>query len=275
MSKGYNKILTGLALFSYIAAFYPAFVILVGKWNNSDEYSHAFLVVPIILYLIWKKKDQIDFSKIRFSWLGLVGLVLFSVLYYFALLTEIHSVILLSLFLSLVSGLVFLFGLQVISVFFTPLFLFLLLIPIPDQLYIKLTFPLQLKVSEISEVIVRGLGIPIFREGNIMHIPQKSFEVVDACSGLRSIIALTSLSVIVGYFMLGRSLSKIILFFMSIPIAILVNIFRVVGMILAYHYFALDLTTGKLHDAVGLGVFILSLILLLITQKLLEWRERR
>ena len=113
---------------------------------------------------------------------------------------------------------------------FTPLLVLLMLIPVPEQLYTLLTFPLQLKVSEISEVVVRMFDIPILREGNVMHIPRMSFEVIEACSGLRSVIALLTLSVLMGSFAVKNFSSKLILVSVSIPLAVFVNIIRVVAM---------------------------------------------
>ena len=273
-SRPQSLLLYGTALLLFLLAFSPALQILLEKWRASEEYSHAFLVMPIALYIGWSKRHEVNWDSVRFSFTGLLGVVIFSFFYYFALLTEVHTIILLSLYCCLTSAFVFLLGLQFIRIFATPLILFLILIPIPEQLYIQLTFPLQLKVSKASELIPRTFGIPIFREGNIMNIPGKSFEVVDACSGLRSVIALSALSILVGYFMLTRPLSKVILFIMSIPIAVLVNIMRVVCMILAYCYFKLDLTEDTLHSFVGIGVFIVSLVLLLLTEKILEFWER-
>lgn len=264
-----------VAIALFVAAYFPVFDILVGKWSKSEEYSHAFLMLPIILYMGWKKKALLLDAPKHFSVLGLL-LVLFSMaLYFFALLTQVHTIIALSMALTVLGSLIYLFGVQVIVVLFTPLLLFFLLIPVPEPLYIKLTFPLQLKVSQASDFIVGLFGVPIFRQGNVMNIPGKSFEVVEACSGLRSMITLLNLAIVMGYFMLKRNLSKTILVLASIPIAVFVNIIRVSVMILLYHYFRWDLTEGTLHTMTGLGVFVLAFITLLGLNKLLETWENK
>lgn len=192
------------------------------------------------------------------------------------MLTQVHTIISLSMVLTLVGVLIYLFGIRTAWELFTPILLLLLLIPVPEQLYIKLTFPLQLKVSQVSEVIVGMFGVPVLREGNVMNIPGKSFEVVEACSGLRSIITLVTLSVVIGYFMLNRKVSKLVLLVASLPVSVFVNIIRVVAMILLFHVFRLDLTEGILHTITGLMIFSLALAVLLTFHKALEsWETKQ
>ncbi len=259
----------------FVIAYFPAFQILVEKWSNSEEYSHAFLMIPIIVYMVWKKKEILQQGQKQYTFIGLIVVVFAMVLYYFALLTQVHTIISLSMLLTVVGACVYLYGSKAVIILITPLLLFLLLIPVPDSLYIKLTFPLQLKVSQMSEVIVGMFGIPIFRQGNVMTIPNKSFEVVEACSGLRSMITLANLSIVIGYFMLERKTSKCILFLSSIPIAVFVNVVRVSMMILLYHFFKLDLVEGLLHIVSGVAVFVLALISLLAFNKILEIWENK
>lgn len=264
-----------LALGLFVAAYYPVFQILVNKWSASEEYSHAFLALPIVLYMVWGKKVALLDSRRQWPLFGLLLVIMATGFYYFALLTQVHTLISLSLFLAIVGVLIYLTGIESILILFTPLLLLLILIPVPEQLYIKLTFPLQLKVSQLSEIIVEMFGVPILREGNVMNVPGKSFEVVEACSGLRSMITLLTLSLIMGYFMLGRKTSKIIFLLASIPASIIVNIIRVSGMILLYHFFRLDLTEGLLHTLTGVLVFVIAIAMLLLLHKVLELWETK
>ena len=265
--------MTALTLFA--VAYFPVFQILVKKWASSEEYSHAFLTVPIIIYMVWRKRSYLAERQVQYSPFGLFIVALAMAAYYFAMLTQVHTIMCLSMFMTVFGVLIYLAGLNSVKELFTPLLLLLILIPIPEQLYIKLTFPLQLKVSQVSEIIVRFFGVPLLREGNIMNIPGKSFEVVEACSGLRSMITLLTLSFIMGYFMLKKNSSKLILIIASIPTAIVVNIVRVTVMILLSYFFRLDLAEGKLHTITGITVFILALLILLLIQKLLQpWEIR-
>ena len=268
-------ILASLVCVLFVAGYYPVFEILVEKWLTLEEYSHAFLILPIILYMVWDKRAVLVSDQVRYSSGGLV-LVLFAALFYFfAILTQVHTIISLSMVLTVFGVLLYLAGINAVRELVTPLILLLLLIPVPEQLYIYLTFPLQIKVSQVSELVVGLSGVPVLREGNVMNIPTKSFEVVEACSGMRSIISLLSLSIIMGYFMLETKVSKLLLLIASLPIAFLVNIIRVTAMILLFHFFKLDLTEGVLHTTTGVMVFCMAMVMLLLFHKVLEYWETK
>lgn len=264
------------ALVLFIAAYYPVFKILVGKWADSEEYSHAFLTLPIILYMVYQNRKGVMKTSTTLAPLGFILLLFSSALYYFSLLTEVHTVIALAMYCTVIGAVVFLFGIHSLRVLFTPLLLLLMLIPFPDQLYIQLTFPLQLKVSQMSAAIVSLFDIPVFRTGNVLTIPEKSFEVVEACSGLRSVITLLTLSVIMGYFTLVRTTSRLILFALSLPVAIFVNLIRVVAIVLLFHFFRWDLYEGTLHTITGLSIFLIALGALFMLQRMLEkWEQKK
>jgi exosortase len=271
--KDLDKTTTILALLAsvlFITAYFPVFRLLASTWAESEEYNHAFLTLPIIGYMAWNKKSALSLGHPKCSPIGLLLLLFAMPAYFFAMLTEVRTIIALALFLTIVGTLIYLLGIQALKELFVPLLLLLLLIPFPEQLYIKLTFPLQLKVSQASEIIVQMFGAPLLREGNVMNIPEKSFEVVEACSGLRSMITLITLSIIMGYFMLKKNSSKLILLLASVPTAIAINIIRVTAMILLFHFFKLDLTEGTLHSITGLLIFGIALGILLLLNKVLE-----
>jgi exosortase len=136
------------------------------------------------------------------------------------------------------------------------------MIPVPAQIYSAATIPLQLLVTRSSVALARLLDIPILREGNLIHLPGHTLQVVQACSGLRSMISLVTLGTVLGYFTLSSNLLRSLLLLCGIPAAILVNIVRVVIMILAYHYLGLDLAEGAVHTVFGTLIFLLALALL-------------
>lgn len=259
-----------VALTLFIVAYYPIFQILVKKWASSEEYSHAFVILPIILYLVWQKRAIFQESQVRYSSVGLVLLIISALFYPVSLLIQMRTIIALFMFLTVVGTIIYLFGTDTLKALFTPLLLLAMLIPVPEKLFIQLTFPLQLIVSQISEVVIRFFAVPILREGNIMFIPGKTFEVVEACSGLRSMISLLTLSVIFGYFRLRKVSSKLVLVVASAPTAIFVNIIRVVTMILLFHFFKLDLSEGTLHTLTGISIFAIALLTLFLVERILE-----
>jgi exosortase len=245
------------------------------KWAESEEYSHAFLTLPIIVYMVYQKKHELAITPARFTTVGLAVLIFSAALYYFSLLTEVHTIIALAMYLTVVGTLLYLFGIKALAELLTPLLLFLMLIPFPDQLYIKLTSPLQFKVSQASAAILPLFDIPVFLAGNVITTPAKSFEVVEACSGLRSVITLLTMSVIMGYFLLRTVPAKVLLTVASIPIALLVNLIRVVLIVLVFHSYGLDLYEGTPHTITGLLLFLIGLSGLFALQRILELWEQK
>lgn len=273
-SNNFRTYLLGvLALGLFTLAFWPAFSELLHLWMSSEDYSHAPITIPVIFFMFWAERNKLARLYHRYAPAGLVLVVISTTLYLFALLTQVNTLIFLSTYLSIIGITVYVGGPGAVKTLATPLLLLLLLIPVPQQLYAQATFPLQLIVSRASEAIVLLLDVPLFREGNVMRLPQKTLEVVEACSGLRSILILLSLSVIMGYFLLHRFRSKAFLFVASIPTAILVNILRIVSMILMFHFFNLDLTTGPTHSAAGILVLLTAIFILFMLQRILKRLE--
>lgn len=265
-----TSFLAAISIILFIIAYFPAFQILAKKWLNSDEYVHAYLTLPIIFYMVWSKRSLLIEAPVQYTSIGLFLLIFSTLFYMFALLTQVHTIISLSMLATVCSALLYLKGVYGIKILLTPLFLMAILIPVPNQLYIQLTFPLQLMVSQVSEIVVQWFGVPVLREGNILTTPNMSFAVVDACSGLRSMIALFTLSTIVGFFLLSKKISRLLLITASVPTAILINIIRVVTIITAMHFFNTDLTKGIMHTLVSVIVFCLAVSILYLLQRAIE-----
>jgi exosortase len=260
-------ILIILILFSVV--FFPAFKLIIEKWLASEDYSHAFFIVPIIFYLFWKDR-QILLERTSCSPVGLFFLIVSLSSYVLSLQLQVPTIIFLATIATIISGILYIGGLQALKVYYIAIILLFLIIPIPNQVLSMLTGSLQLKISELSEIIIRLIDIPMLREGNVLHIQNISFQVVEACSGVRSLISLTTLSILIGYFTLTKFWSRSLLFIFSIPVALVINLARVVFLVLAYHYFRIDLSAGILHTITGLVLFIIGFILLFTFQKILE-----
>ena len=148
------------------------------------------------------------------------------------------------------------------------------MIPVPSQVYSSLTNSLQLIVSKVSVWAAGLLSIPLFREGNIIHLPDRTLQVVQACSGLRSLMMLLTLSAFIGYLTLKSNFLRTILLVTGVPVAILVNIIRIFIMIIAFHYFNYDLTTETTHTIFGIILFILALTIIAATKWALSIWDR-
>lgn len=263
-------LLLGFSIFLYILLYYPVWKNLFVTWYNSEDYSHGFFIIPISAYIVWKKKNDIKNINSKPSWLGLI-LVLFSlILYLFSYVAEISTMASLSPILVLTGAIIYFYGFRMLKELSLPITFLLFMVPIPDQLFSQLTIPLQLFVTKISVWFSDLLGIPIYREGNIIHLPGQTLQVVNACSGLRSILSIMPLAAILGFFTLNSNLLRSLLFLSGIPTAVIINIIRVMLLVLVFHYMDFDLTVGTPHTILGIVVFFMALSILLLLKELLS-----
>ncbi len=247
---------------SFIVAFFPVWKNLVHAWSTIDDYSHGFIIIPVCGYIIFQKRQQLTRVKVNPSGWGLVFVMFSLLLYLFSYFAEIVTLSSLSMILLFSGIIIYLYGYSMAKEFLFPLFLLLFMIPIPSQIYSSLTIPLQLFVSKVSVFIAFHLGIPLFREGNVIHIPDQTLQVVQSCSGLRSMTALLTICAIFGYLTLKSNLLRTLLFIAGIPTAIIVNIIRVLLIVSAFYYFSIDLTTLGIHTLLGIFIFLLALIII-------------
>jgi exosortase len=143
------------------------------------------------------------------------------------------------------------------------------MVPIPTVVYNQLTFPLQLFASRVAETILGLVGIPVLRDGNILELASQKLSVAEACSGIRSLLSLTFLSLVYAYFFDGRVWMRWVLLLLTIPIAIIANAGRVTitGMLSEVNP---ELARGFFHSLEGWIIFMIALALLLATHLIIN-----
>lgn len=248
---------------------------LVQNWSEDDNFSHGFLIPFIAAYMIWQKKEKLSTMDIAPSTLGLF--VLFT-----AMAMHIVGNIGAELFTMRLSIVITIFG---VSIFIAgwkwtkeisiPILYLLFMIPIPAIIWNKIAFPLQLFAATLSTGVIQVLGITVLREGNILHLTNTTLEVVDACSGLRSLTSLLALSAAFAYLLPLKNLNKWVLFFSAIPIAVGVNILRLTVTALMAIYIGPETAHGFLHDMSGMIIFVVAFVLLYLFSTILSKIENR
>ena len=151
--------------------------------------------------------------------------------------------------------------------------LLILMFPLPEAFIGLIAFPLKIIVAEIGILVAGSLGIPVFREGFHITIPEGSLLVDNPCSGLRSLLSFVGLGAVYAYFSNLPIFRRLFLFLISVPVAVLSNIIRVVFLIMISHYWGLAAAAPDSfwHDASGMFVFVLGMVLMFIIGKGLEW----
>ena len=252
---------------TFLAAYFTVLIGLIQAWSHSDDNSHGFAILPLALYILWQKRETLRTAPIRGSWLGLLIAVCTLFTYVVAKIGEMQTIASASMLFFLWGCVIFLFGFAIFKACLFPLLILFFMIPVPAQFIAALTMPLQLFVSKASVGLASLVGIPIYREGNVIQLPQGAFEVVQACSGLRSIMTLLTLGAVMAYFTMRSNLLRSILFLLAIPIAIAVNILRVFVLVAVFYFLSIDLSKGTFHTIMGLAIFCIALGLFLLTSK--------
>jgi exosortase len=142
-------------------------------------------------------------------------------------------------------------------------------VPLPAIVFNQIAFPLQLLASQVGEATISAAGIPVLREGNVLHLANTNLEVAEACSGIRSLISLLTLAVVLGYFTEPRSGGRVAIALAAIPIAIVANAARVAGTGILSHWMGADAAEGFFHTFSGWLMFVVAFAGLLAAQRLI------
>ncbi len=261
---------------AFIALYHHTLAELVKDWTINDNYSHGFFIPLITAYLIWMDKDELKKYPIQQNNAGFILIFLGMAFHVVGNIGAELFIMRFSMIVTLFGISLTLFGGKVARHIMIPLGYLIFMIPLPTIIWNKIAFPLQLLASKLSAQMIDIIGIPVFREGNILHLPNTSLEVVDACSGLRSLTSLLALSGAFAYIAtLNKPVSKWILFFSAVPIAIGINIVRLTSTAVMAKKMGPEAAQGFLHEMSGLIVFVIALIFLTLVYKILSAIEKR
>jgi exosortase len=161
----------------------------------------------------------------------------------------------------------FVWGRQHTRILAFPLAFLLFMIPLPAIVLNQITFPLQLVASRLGESLIRVAGIPVLRDGNLLHLPARTLEVAEACSGVRSLVSLTMMAVVLGYVSEPRPSRRFALALAAVPIAVVTNGLRVAGTGVASEWIGPAAAEGIFHTFSGWVVFSVACAALLALQR--------
>lgn len=261
----------GLALCAAIGLLYAGVLSsLVRQWATDDNYSHGFFVLPLALYFAWERRTALATAPAAPGTLGLL-LIIGSLLIWAAGLLGSELFLTRVSLVGVIAGTIwFVWGRRHARILAFPILFLLLMIPLPAIVFNQLAFPLQLLASQVGETTIAAAGIPVLREGNVLHLPARTLEVAEACSGIRSLVSLLMLAIVLGYFSGLGGRGRVLLALMAIPIAILANATRVAGTGLAAQWIGPEAAEGFFHTFSGWLMFVVAFAGLLLVQQLLS-----
>jgi exosortase len=267
---GRRDVRVALALTAAVALMYAGVLSsLVQQWSSDDNYSHGFFVLPLAAYFAWERRVALAAAVRRPSVFGLV-VILGSLLVWTAGLLGAELFLTRISLVGVTAGTVlFVWGWTHFRILLFPILFLLLMVPLPAIVFNQIAFPLQLVASQVGEVAIAAAGIPVLREGNVLHLPSQTLEVAEACSGIRSLVSLLMLAIVLGYFTERRTGVRILIVCAAVPIAILANAARVAGTGLAAEWVSPAAAEGFFHTFSGWLVFVVAFAGLLLVQHLL------
>jgi exosortase len=290
MSVPASKYLWRVLAISIAIAFAYATVLarLGHQWWVDENYSHGLLIPVIIVYILWARRDRLASEPARPSVLlgGAIVLCALFALWIGTAGAELYTQRV-SLVLLLAGTVIYFWGIKLLRLLLVPAGLLLLAIPIPSIVFNKIAFPLQLFASRCAVWSMSLLDIPVLRHGNVIELlplgasETKKLEVVEACSGIRSLMTLVTLAVVFAYFTHPRQdppdgskrgafawlktygfWRSTIIVLAALPIAILTNALRVSGTGVLAHYYGTEIADGFFHSFSGWVIYVVAFLLL-------------
>jgi exosortase len=261
---------TYVLVFLFILLYFQVIIGLVNDWWVDSNYSHGFLVPLVSAYLIWKKKDRLKSLEKKRSYWGFLILLSGLGIYIIGTAGSEYFSARFSLVIVLFGFLFYLNGKEWAKELLFPVAFLAFMVPIPYVIYYSIAFPMQLFSTKLSYYILHSIGLPSIRQGNIIYLPNYSLEVVEACSGLRSLVSLLALGTFFAYVTFKSNLKRFILFLSIFPIAIGANIFRILITAVGAYVVSPKLAEDFLHKLSGLIVFLISVFSLFILSRIIR-----
>ena len=264
-----NKVKIGAISILVALLFAPVIMELIGAWSSRDDYSHGFFVIPIALYMVWQKREELLRFPLAPLGIGLPLLAGATTIYVVSVLAKFHTLSHISMVIVLLSLVLFFAGWKVSKALLLPVLFLLFMFPIPSAYYVLVTNPLKLFITKISMEIIHLMNIPVYREGNLLFLASTQLEVAEACSGIRSLYSYLMLACLFA-FMSRKRISKTVLLISTVPLAFLVNIVRVTGTGVLADFFGSEVAHGFFHQFTGLVLFVFGFVVLFLEYHFLE-----
>lgn len=261
-----------------VALYLPTYYALsTGIWGNQDQ-AHGPIVLAVVLYLFWQKRELLLANTASKTWPVLGGISLaFGLLCYVVgrsqdiLLLDVGSQIF------VISGILLITrGTSVLKAMWFPLFFIFFMIPLPGFFLDAVTMPMKMAVSYVAEHILFWFGYPIARTGVILQIGQYQLLVADACAGMHTLISLEALGLLYLNLVKHDSLFRnITLAILIVPISFTANVIRVIVLTLVTYYFGDAAGQGFVHGFAGMVLFVVALTLIMSVDAALQYFVKR
>ncbi len=272
LPAGLNLVVAALLLTGFAALYLPTYLDLASRVWPSDEQGHGPIILALGLWLIYSQRHALASLPVEPDMALGIGVLIIGVMMYalgrsqgilvFEVLSQ-HVVLI---------GLLLLFlGRRALRLLWFPLFFLLFIVPLPSSVVASLTAPLKAAVSAVAAKLLYSLGYPVARAGVVLSVGQYQLLVADACAGLNSLFTLEALGLLYMNLMHYASVARnVTLALLIIPISFVANVTRVLILVLVTYHFGDAAGQGFIHVFAGMVLFLVGLVLILLTDRLLR-----
>jgi len=265
----------------YLWVFFAAVVILIAypfmdtindmiyRWDTKEEYGYGYIIPFITLFLIWQRKELLAKHAFKPTYAAVPLLLISGMLYFMGAVSTTHTLSQYALVLTILSLAYGVLGWRSFKIVAIPIALLFFMVPLPPFIYNNLSGKLQLISSELGVSVIRSFGISVFLEGNVIDLGKFQLQVVEACSGLRYLFPLVSLSFVAAYLYSVETWKRVVIFLSSVPITVLMNSFRIGVIGVLVEYYGIEQAEGFLHDFEGWIIFMACMGILFLEMAVL------
>jgi exosortase len=255
-----------------IAALYgPVLIRMARQWQDDPTYSHGWVIAPIALMLAWHRRDRLRDAAIAPSRAGLAVVIGSLMVFVAGTLAAELFLTRISLIGVLAGTVLYAFGRAHFRILAFPILFLLFMVPLPAIVFDRAAVSLQLVASALGEKLMRAGGVAVLRDGNVLRLASITLEVDQACSGIRSLMALISVTTLVGYLFEPIAWRRVAVAVAAVPLAVALNAVRIGLTGMAALRFGPAAARGTVHEMTGAVVFVIALACVCA----LHWRKRR
>lgn len=253
-----------------VALYWKILHAMVIQWWDDPNYTHGFLVPLFSFYLVWRQRAVLRELPRSGSLLGIPVILLGVAVLYLGDLGADNFLMRTSLIVILAGLVLFHLGRPILRAILFPFAFLFFMVPLPGVIFYSVTFPLQHLAARQAAWTLDALGVPVFLDGNIIHLAQLSLGVTEACSGIRSLISLFAGAAAWAYLFLPLGWSMVFFVTATLPITIFANAARVVLTGLIGQNFGVEYASGFFHEFAGLVIYAFAFACLLGTYSLIR-----
>lgn len=230
----------------------------VRVWWVSPTYSHCFLIVPIVAWLVWEKRPALAATAPALFPQALLLTPLLGLMWWMGQLAAINEVQQYAVVGMMQVLIVAFLGLNVARRIWFPILYLLFLVPTGEYLIA----PMQRFATHFVDVSLNLLNIAHYTEGTTFELTNGRFEIAEACAGLRFLIATVTLGVLFSYMMFRKIYKAVLFLAASVAVPLIGNGLRCVGIIVLAHFTDNKYGAGADHIVYGWGFNVAILVIL-------------